>query len=332
MAGRSSPRYRVFNPKDYNCPISRIYNNIYSADSFQKEFLIPGEIGNGYCRRYIVNPSVEILISDMTFNESITMKAEKQKFYQYGLGFCLETPFLWSGADDKKDYEIDCGESYIFYGSNGNNLCTYHSGKRYYSIYIQYSPDNIMNMIQYLNNDYVNNGFIYGGSNFCGRRFSPDIKLILNDIINCRYSDNVKQIYLEGKALELMAVYLNEIIYENGKSYDDVKLSLTDIDALHYAKRILDNNIISAPTLRQLSKLVCLNEFKVKAGFKELFGKSVHAYVIDKRLELARFLMIDGKLSVTEAAVWVGYSNISHFADKFRKKYGVNPSEYIKRN
>lgn len=75
--------------------------------------------------------------------------------------------------------------------------------------------------------------------------------------------------------------------------------------------------------------MVCINEYKLKTGFKELFGIPVHSYVIDKRMELARFLIKEKKVSVTEAVVHVGYSDASHFAEKFRRKYGVNPSEYI---
>ena len=78
-----------------------------------------------------------------------------------------------------------------------------------------------------------------------------------------------------------------------------------------------------------LSKRVCLNEFKLKKGFKELFGVPVYTYVLDKRLELARDLL-EKKLYVSDVANLVGYGNMSHFAAAFRKKYGVNPSDYIK--
>jgi AraC-like DNA-binding protein len=109
-----------------------------------------------------------------------------------------------------------------------------------------------------------------------------------------------------------------------------VRLYKADQQALYQAKRILDQNIATPPTLTRLARLVCLNEYKLKTGFKELYGMPVHAYVIDQRLETARILMEEQKLGVTEAVLAVGYSDASHFAAKFRKKYGVNPSEYSK--
>lgn len=154
--------------------------------------------------------------------------------------------------------------------------------------------------------------------------------MILNDIANCPYRDHIRRIYLEGKVLELIAVYMNELILESGSHYPSAKLSSSDRESLHKARKILDENIASPPTIGKLARLVHINEYKLKTGFKKLFGVPVHAYIIDKRLGMARFLMEDKKLRVTEAALLVGYSDASHFAEKFRKKYGVNPSKCTK--
>lgn len=123
---------------------------------------------------------------------------------------------------------------------------------------------------------------------------------------------------------------MNESVFKEGVVYSSIKLSANDIEALHEAKRILDAQIASPPTLAGLAKLVFLNEFKLKKGFKELFGLPVHAYVIDRRLELVRNLLENKKMKVTEAVQLAGYSDASHFAGKFRKKFGFNPSEYTK--
>ena len=131
--------------------------------------------------------------------------------------------------------------------------------------------------------------------------------------------------------MELLAVYLDEVVLENNVLNSLQGFSKDDLERLHQAKNILDGNIVSPPTLSRLAKLVCINEFKLKTGFKKLFGMPVHSYVINKRLEMARFLLENKKLRVTEAALLVGYSDASHFAEKFRKKYGLNPSEYMRR-
>ncbi|WP_081774628.1 helix-turn-helix domain-containing protein [Brevibacillus agri] len=48
-------------------------------------------------------------------------------------------------------------------------------------------------------------------------------------------------------------------------------------------------------------------------------------------MEKAKLLLERERISVSEAALLVGYSNFSHFASIFRKTYGINPSLYGKR-
>ncbi|WP_217636867.1 helix-turn-helix transcriptional regulator [Dendrosporobacter quercicolus] len=193
---------------------------------------------------------------------------------------------------------------------------------------IELGTETITNLIQHQR---IKEGksFSYGSRVVCSGEFSPAVRLILNELMNCHYRDQLKKMYLEGKIMELVAVYLNEVVF-GSRVCSHIRLSSCDVEALRQARGILDKNITSPPTIGKLAKLICLNEYKLKKGFKELFGMPVHAYIIDKRLEMARFFIEDKKLRVTEAALLVGYNDLSYFAEKFRKKYGVNPSEYSK--
>ncbi|WP_139084844.1 helix-turn-helix transcriptional regulator [Bacillus sp. FJAT-27264] len=49
-------------------------------------------------------------------------------------------------------------------------------------------------------------------------------------------------------------------------------LPRTDLAALHRAKEILDANLLMPPGLGELSRQVCLNEYKLKKGFQEAAG------------------------------------------------------------
>lgn len=49
-------------------------------------------------------------------------------------------------------------------------------------------------------------------------------------------------------------------------------------------------------------------------------------------LEQALKLLQAGKSNVIEVSYAVGYSNPSHFAERFRKKFGVNPSALLCEN
>ncbi|MFT4006368.1 MAG: AraC family transcriptional regulator [Lacrimispora sp.] len=325
MIDPAALEYKIYNPEKRDCPVSRLFNNLYKSNMFQSEHLVPKELGEGYGKRYVLNSSMEIFISDITFYENLTMREEINTSPHYGLSFCLEDPLHWWKDDNKKEYEIGCGESYIFNGLSGSNSCIYFAGKRFFGVSLRYDPKVIQDLVTHFGKGTAVRE--YNECQFYARKFSPNIKLILNDMIRCQYCRDIKKIYLEGKSLELLAVYLDELILENGKTDALPKLSSADMDALYHARKILDDNFISAPTIAQLSKLTCLNEYKLKAGFREMFGMPIHTYVIDKRLELARLLIGDRKISVVEAALLVGYSNTNYFTEKFKAKYGVKPSE-----
>ncbi|QQM32879.1 AraC family transcriptional regulator (plasmid) [Martelella lutilitoris] len=65
----------------------------------------------------------------------------------------------------------------------------------------------------------------------------------------------------------------------------------------------------------------------LKEGFRLTIGKSIHAYLRTTRIEAAADLISAGA-SVTEAALAVGFENLSHFSKAFRAEKGVLPSRY----
>ncbi|MGV3135037.1 helix-turn-helix domain-containing protein [Brevibacillus agri] len=67
----------------------------------------------------------------------------------------------------------------------------------------------------------------------------------------------------------------------------------------------------------------------IHAGLKRGWDRCVfkpNFHSLPSRLEKAKLLLERERISVSEAALLVGYSNFSHFASIFRKTYGINPS------
>jgi hypothetical protein len=69
---------------------------------------------------------------------------------------------------------------------------------------------------------------------------------------------------------------------------------------------------------------VGLNQCSLKRGFKAVFGTSLYAYFQAERMRHAKDLLPNN--SVTETAVLLGYTNVSHFSSAFRRHFGVLPS------
>jgi len=63
--------------------------------------------------------------------------------------------------------------------------------------------------------------------------------------------------------------------------------------------------------------------------FKEIYGNTPYQYLLDHKLEIASQIIISGKYQVNEVAFKIGYNNISHFIEAFKKKYGVTPKKMM---
>lgn len=48
------------------------------------------------------------------------------------------------------------------------------------------------------------------------------------------------------------------------------------------------------PSLLELSRLIGLNDYKLKTGFKEMYGTTVFGYLREQRLEKAYRLLMEG--------------------------------------
>ena len=181
------------------------------------------------------------------------------------------------------------------------------------------------NILKIPNNSYIDDPFNYISP------FTPAIHTNLYQILSCPYEGAMKRMFLEAKALELIVLRLEQLLLKAIPT-NTFSLKSVDKDSIHYAKEILLKNMSNPPSLLDLSKQTGINVNKLKYGFKELFGNTVFGYLRDQRLDIACLLLKTKKMSVTEVAHEVGYNNISSFAEAFKTRFGMNPSEYVKKD
>jgi AraC family transcriptional regulator len=81
-------------------------------------------------------------------------------------------------------------------------------------------------------------------------------------------------------------------------------------------------------SLAALAELVQLSPFHFSRAFKQSFGMPPHRYLTGQRIERAKALLAERKLSVTEIALDVGFSETSSFTTAFRKLTGETPTDY----
>lgn len=138
-------------------------------------------------------------------------------------------------------------------------------------------------------------------------------------------SEGLNKLLLESCILELLSINIERLLCRSDCKNQLYKISKTDMERLSYAKEILLNQLASPPTLLELSRMIQMNDCKLKRSFKQCFGKTVYEYVREQRLEKAFALMSQENYNVSETAFAVGYTNVSHFSEAFRKRFGTTP-------
>lgn len=157
---------------------------------------------------------------------------------------------------------------------------------------------------------------------------TPAMQVALHQMLNCPYQGRIRDLYLESKARELIALRLDCAI-ENHSIAISKTLPKTEIDCIHQAKEILCRNFDHPPSLLSLARQVGLNDRKLKEGFRQVFGTTVFGYLHHYRMEKARELLHHKELNITEVARRVGYASRSSFYMAFKKKFGISPSDYL---
>src|SRR5262249_11697217 len=95
------------------------------------------------------------------------------------------------------------------------------------------------------------------------------------------------------------------------------------------ARHLLETKFDQGWTIMRLSREVGLNERKLKQGFRLLVGNTVHAYLLQVRIDAAASLLTNGH-SVTDTAMAVGFESLSHFSRVFSQAKGVSPSRFAR--
>ncbi|WP_168118632.1 response regulator [Paenibacillus sp. HB172176] len=98
--------------------------------------------------------------------------------------------------------------------------------------------------------------------------------------------------------------------------------------AVEVAMQYIQANLGSELTLEKVASVVFLNPVYFSQLFKQKTGNGFKESITQLRLERAMELLVKSELKIGEISERVGYPDVRHFSQIFRKKTGCTPSEY----
>jgi AraC family transcriptional regulator, exoenzyme S synthesis regulatory protein ExsA len=151
------------------------------------------------------------------------------------------------------------------------------------------------------------------------------------------FYDSVISYFETGKApaenlleLKFRELLINVITTENNKNVINYfcRLAQAGVDDL---KDVMENNCLYNLELHQYARLCHRSLSKFKRDFAIAFGESPGRWLLQKRLEHARRLLIQTDKQVTDVAFESGFVNVTHFDRVFKQNTGMAPIKYRKR-
>lgn len=322
----------LYNPRDPRCETCEEVNKVYRHEAPEAEVVMPEHLGAGFYRKTLVRPGVHLSVTDINFHRELVLHGGlTPPRSRFNVLFCLGHDLEWHSGLRGRNCTLLEGEAVLHRGTFVDGRWTIPRGFRLASIELGLGEAALRELAPDAGQSKSLARLLAGEDGGTAVSLNPPLRRLLEEIFTCPLTGIFRRLYLEAKSLELLACYLHERTGQSPEEPSWMPLSKADVQRLKQARTLLDADIGNAPPLRALAKMAGLNECKLKAGFKRLFGMPVHAYVINRRLDAARLLLEKGKLDVTTAASSVGYTELGYFSRRFKEKFGISPSACRKR-
>ncbi|WP_171693377.1 AraC family transcriptional regulator [Paenibacillus germinis] len=95
-------------------------------------------------------------------------------------------------------------------------------------------------------------------------------------------------------------------------------------------KQFLDNSILHPFDPTQLSSQMGISNKQINRLFKREIGTTIYNYVISKKIESAKLMLLDTHLTISDIGYKLGYVDPHYFSNLFQSKTGVRPSAFRK--
>lgn len=137
---------------------------------------------------------------------------------------------------------------------------------------------------------------------------------------------SAQSLWYQSKALELTTELF--FVAPDGQEMFCHRQQRLGAERVEKVIALLRENLEEPPSLEEIGRRVGCSPFHLSRTFSTTTKMTIPQYVRQLRMERAAELLRSGKYNVTEAAMEVGYSSLSHFSQAFHDTFGCCPGLY----
>jgi len=152
----------------------------------------------------------------------------------------------------------------------------------------------------------------------------PYLQQSAQQMLSAEYSGALGRVFIEGATLasvvEVVRVLSQQTALPPG-------ITPRQLRRVKDARDLLAARLADPPGMDELCRTFVVNATTLRAQFKAVFGTTIFGWLRDRRLEVAKVMLSEGELSVTEVGWRVGFANAGAFSTAYRRRFGVAPRE-----
>lgn len=157
-------------------------------------------------------------------------------------------------------------------------------------------------------------------------RLTTEHEQLISLLLRPQCAQGACQLRCKGIVLQLMADFLVKPCCGNGSSCDRQKCLARE--RVRGVVAILQRDLAAPPTLEAIGHEVGCSPYYLSRTFSREMGMTIPQCLRTLRMRYAAELLKSGRCNVTEAAMAVGYSSLSHFSQAFCQAIGCCPAMY----
>lgn len=101
-----------------------------------------------------------------------------------------------------------------------------------------------------------------------------------------------------------------------------------ETESIHAARTYILRHLHKPLHPRAVAREVGLSQGRLNEGFRHYFERSLAAFILETRLQTARFLLTHTRKSIKEISLLTGYRHQQNFQNAFRRNYGKTPGAF----
>ncbi|MDV3571026.1 AraC family transcriptional regulator [Elizabethkingia anophelis] len=303
--------------RDITVPkIIELFANLLGTEIENRKLEIPDRFGKGYCRGFVFNEHIRMIISNYELYEDLTIENPDIDTAGKMIFFKFRNVFSQSGIPS-----VMIGTSRL----NTDDVISIHSNTA--TINIEIDAHYLNSLFYSYEKSPILKGLLQNAQPYLFEQvLYSSLQEIVNDIISENTEEVFELFFLRVKAEELICRLLMDLDKRDEKQI--YALNFYDIKAIYRIKALIIEDLGVPPVISELSVIAGMSPTKLKRLFSQIFGNSIFSYYQDLRMKEAAALLKEKKYLVSEVGYKLGFTNLGHFSRIFKQHIGMSPKKY----